>query len=477
MLDAPFGIPPVDEPYNHEAEQRVLGALLHRNKSLELCRGLKPEDFYDPINARIFAAIISRIEKNRQADHVTIKMDFENNGILDEVGGVEYILSLYDHTLSPHHGVTEYAHVIRDTALRRRLMAEARRVAEKAASGSLGYDGESLAIECAGAFDLIAVQSGVLERKDTPFAAAVAEAMVSAESARSGEQVGISTGFRYFDARLGGLEKKYVYVLAARPGMGKSALAECIAINVARNGHRVRMVSLEMSAKQLGMRALAEVSQVPLTTIRTGMYTNEEAGRLVAAQKVLATLDITIDDEGGQTSGMIAAKARAQKRRGGLDLLVVDHLNLVRAEETDARNGGTWATGRASNAMLQIAKDCDIPVLLLCQLNRGPESREDKRPTLADLRQSGEIEQDAYAVGFLYRPEYYLGPRPISQLDESPSMLEQRIQAWREQKMAVAGLAEVNWPKIRDGEPGRDILHFEALTTSFTEPMETYQHA
>ena len=166
---------------------------------------------------------------------------------------------------------------------------------------------------------------------------------------------------------------------------------------------------------------------------------------------------------------MIAAKARAAKRTHGLGLLMIDHLNLMRAEKSDARHGGTWATGRASNTVLQIAKDCACPVLLLAQLNRGPENRDDKRPAIADLRQAGDIEQDAYAVGFVYRAEYYLGGEPERKSGDSDGKQFARVKAWEDDKLRLAGQAELIWAKVRDGSPGTDMLTFNGPTTSFGE--------
>lgn len=248
-----------------------------------------------------------------------------------------------------------------------------------------------------------------------------------------------------------------------------SSFGHSIALNAAQSGVGVLEISLEMSAMQLGRRALSTAAGVPLFAMKSGRLTNDQAERLIRARRELAGLPLTIDDAGGQTPAMIAAKARAAKRKHGLGLLMIDHLNLMKAEEADAKHGGTWATGRASNTVLQIAKDCGCPVLLLAQLNRGPENRDDKRPTLADLRQAGDIEQDAYAVGFVYRPEYYLGGEPEAKDGEGPAKLAERRAAWQDRKDACAGIAEVIWQKVRDGEPGTDQMRFHGPTTTFSE--------
>jgi replicative DNA helicase len=248
-----------------------------------------------------------------------------------------------------------------------------------------------------------------------------------------------------------------------------SSLGHIIALNAARAGVGVLEVSLEMSAMQLGRRALSAASGVPLFAMKTGHMTTDEGSRLVMARRELAGLPLSIDDAGGQTPAMIAAKARAAKRKHGLGLLMIDHLNLMKPEDQDAKHGGTWATGRASNTVLQIAKDCGCPVLLLAQLNRGPENRDDKRPMLADLRQAGDIEQDAYAVGFVYRPEYYLGGEPETKDGETQAKAAERRYAWQERKDRCAGTAEVIWQKVRDGETGVDVMRFDGPTTTFTD--------
>jgi replicative DNA helicase len=193
------------------------------------------------------------------------------------------------------------------------------------------------------------------------------------------------------------------------------------------------------------------------------------ADRIVAARQELAGLPLAIDDAGGQTAAQISAKARAYRRKHGLGLILIDHLNLMRADDVDAKHGGTWAVERASATVLQLAKECECPVLLLAQLNRSVETREDKRPGLSDLRQAGAIEQDAYAVGFVYRPEYYLGGEPEPKVGDSPVRAATLRQDWLGQKALLAGRAELIWAKVRDGEPGVDRLTFDGPTATFSE--------
>lgn len=248
-----------------------------------------------------------------------------------------------------------------------------------------------------------------------------------------------------------------------------SAWGHQVAINVARSGVAVLELSLEMSAQQLGRRALATAARVPIMALKAGRLNTQDADRVVRARQELAGLPLMIDDAGGQSASQIATKARASRRKNGLGLIMVDHLNLMRTEEADARHGGTWAVERASAAMLQLAKDCACPVLLLAQLNRGVEGREDKRPALSDLRQAGAIEQDAYAVGFVYREEYYLEGEPARREGENQAKFTERAADWKDRKTQCAGKAEMIWRKVRDGEPGSDGMTFHGPTATFGE--------
>lgn len=464
-----FGVSLRVPPSNIQAEQAFLGALFRNNKVLDRSAFLRPEHFADQIHARIFECALRRIEGGRIADAVTLKEDFENAGTLNEVGGVPYLTEL----LSAMVGIInagDYARVIRDCWVRRELIEVGEQLVNSAFGEAPNIDPTTIASEAIARIDEAAVGSGTLKASTTTLDSAMDAAMAAMEAAQSRKgPAGISTGFRSIDDRLGGLEPGHVYVIAGRPGMGKSALGHNIAINAARSGVGVLELSLEMSATQLGRRALCAASGVPQFNMKTGYVSNDHAAQLVRARRELAGLPLTIDDAGGQTPAMIAAKARAAKRKHGLGLLMVDHLNLMRAEEADARHGDTSATGKASNMMLQVAKDCGCPVLLLAQLNRGPENREDKRPTLGDLRQSGNIEQDAYAVGFVYRPEYYLGGQPEQKDGELPGKHHDRMTEWEDRKRSLTGRAELIWAKVRDGEPGTDLLTFDGPTTSFGE--------
>lgn len=454
-------------PSNLQAEQSLLGALLANNKAIERCGELRIEHFSDPVNARTFAEIKRRIDEGKIVDAVSLKDFARTNSTTGEEQGMAHLA----HLLASYVGiinVTEYADVIRKDCMRRHLID----IGEQLVNGCF-YSGDPAILweEILSSGDAVMLD-GISKDSATTLDAAMRAAEDAMAKVRSdGKMPGISTGFRCLDERLGGLEPGFVYVLAGRPGMGKSSLGHQIAVHVAKARIPVMEISLEMSAQQLGRRTLATAARVPIMALKTGRLSNADADRVVQARQELAGLPLTIDDAGGQTASQIATKARSYRRKNGLGLIMVDHLNLMRAEEADARHGGTWAVERASGTMLQLAKDCACPVLLLAQLNRGVEGREDKRPTLADLRQAGAIEQDAYAVGFVYRPEYYLEGEPEKKEGETQGNFDARCQTWKERVAAAKGKAEVIWRKVRDGESASDALSFDGPTATFGEAI------
>lgn len=457
-------------PSNIDAERAFLGALLANNKALDRAPFLEAHHFADPINGRVFEEIRRLIGTSRVADAVTLKTVFEQSGILHEVGGTGYLTSL----LSCMVGIInagDYAGLVQRTWLRRELIDIGEMLVNEAfGSGLDEVDPTKVAMETVAMIDKVTLGADALTDHSVSLNTAMDRAIDAMEQAgKSGKPPGISTGFSNLDARLGGLEDGLVYVIAGRPGMGKSALGHKIAINAAREQVGVLELSLEMSALQLGRRALSSASGVSLATMKNGQASQGDWERIRAARKELFDLPLTIDDMAAQTPRMIHAKARAAKRKHGLGLVLVDHLNLTRPDDEDAKHGPTYMIERASGMMLKLAKDLGVPVLLLVQLNRGVEGREDKRPGLADLRQSGAIEQDAYAIGFVYREEYYLQNAPERKENETGDAFATRTMAFRAHQDAVAGRADVIWAKVRDGEPGSDRLYFDGKTTTFSE--------
>ena len=454
-------------PSNLEAEAALLGTVLHRNSALDQCDGLEPDHFADAIHARIFADCRTIVQSTGRVDVVLLKNRYENAGILNDVGGTPFLTSLTSAMIMTSD-VRHYARAIRECWLRRQAIELAGQLAEGAYGADPDVSPTAIMEEVSGALATLSAAGRPMRLTTLDDAMSAAEAAM--ERARSGLTAGISTGFKSMDARIGGLEGGYVYVIGGRPGMGKSAIAHQMCLNAARAGVKVQEFALEMTALQTGRRTLSIASGVPIWVMKSGRMNNDDAGRIVMARRELAGLPLWIDDTAGRTPLDIVRQCRALKRTRGLGLVMIDHLHLMRAEASDARHGGTWAVEQASGAIMLLAKECDVPVILCAQLSRGMEGREDKRPALSDLRQAGAIEQDASAVAFAYRPEYYLGGEPERKEGEAADKFTARIADWKRRKDESAGKAELIWGKVRDGEPGTDPFLFDGPTASFREP-------
>lgn len=441
-------------PANVDAEMALLGALLSNNRALDRCVNLRAEHFAGQHHGPIFAAIVDGSAAGHVVDPVSLKALFDPALLVKLISATVGFIT-----------VPEYARCIRESWEARELIKIGEALASAARSGKPPGEISELA-----ARRIEALAMGVKAASQCSLDEAIDAAIAAMERAQKGQTSGISSGFPSFDRRLGGLEPGHVYVIGGRPSMGKSSVGHQIAINAARAGVGVLELSLEMSATQLGRRALSSAAGVPITRLKSGEISQEEASRIVLAQKERRKLPLTIDDGAGQSPTEIAVKARSAKRKHGLGLVMIDHLNLMRPEDGDARHGGTWSTERASATVLQIAKDCQCPVLLLAQLNRGVEGRDDKRPGLSDLRQAGAIEQDAFAVGFVYRQEYYVrGTTPEKQIGQTDEKYHQRMDEWQQGMARAHGRAEMIWAKVRDGEPGTDVLRFDGPTATFSE--------
>lgn len=475
-----FGLSVRQPPANIQAEQALLGGILANNKAYaKVADYLRPEHFADQAHAAIFEAIEVKIGCGEIADAITLKSTLEHSGALDQVGGFPYLAQLITAMISPQY-VEGYGQAIRDAWRRRAALGAAEEMVAAAYDGAMDIRegvGRALGtLESALDGDADAVRGmTMLEAYDAAGDAADA-------ASRTGGVTGLSTGFSILDAVLGGMNQQEMIVLGARPGMGKSALALQIGIAAARQmrdaakagGERqgVLIESLEMEAKQLGRRAMAWLADVPVAALKSGRHASY-ASQIVAARREVVDLPLLIEDMPGQTARQLQLRARAAARRfGKLGLVIVDHMHIVRPESADAKNGGTWAVGQISNALKRMAKEFQCPVLALAQLSRGVEGRDDKRPTLADLRYSGEIEQDADAIMFLYREEYYLPKgEPARRTGQSQQQHADACLELEQRREATRGKAEVIFAKVRDGEPQTKMLNFDGPTTSFSEPL------
>jgi len=463
------------QPHNIEAEQALLGALLVNNDVYDRVASLiEPRHFYDPLHGRIFEVAARRIQQNALATPVTLRPFFETDAAMASVGGPGYLARLAGAAISVYNA-RDYAQTIHDLALRRELILLGEEIAAKAAAIELDNEPREQIVSAEQALYSIA-EKGRYEGGFVTFLRAARDAVEVANAAyqRDGGLAGVSTGLMDMDRKLGGLHPSDLIILAGRPSMGKTALATNIAFNIAkkyRHGTRpdgaegtidggvVGFFSLEMSSEQLATRVLSEQSQVPSERIRRGEMEEDEFRRFIHAAADLERIPLYIDDTPALPIATLAARARRLKRQHGLDVLVVDYLQLLRAG-SGRTDGRVQEVSEITQGLKAMAKELDIPVIALSQLSRQVENREDKRPQLADLRESGSIEQDADIVMFVYREEYY--HERLKPAEEDPKFPE-----WLEKAERIHNKAEVVIGKQRHGPIGTVELMFDGRFTRF----------
>ena len=462
---------PATIPHNLEAEQALLGCLLFDNGAYErLYDGLQPRHFYEPFHQRLFAMIEEQIRIGHLAEPIVLLDKFKADQAFQDLGGIRYFADLVDRA-PPAANASDYARVIYDLALRRDLI----RLGGEIAKSAVGEKDAREQIEAAESQLFAMAETGGSSSGFVSFSDAVSGALQHAEEAfhRDGGLAGVSTGLVDLDKQIGGLHKSDLIILAGRPSMGKTALATNIAMNIAKNfayepqpdgtrktvrGGIVAFYSLEMSADQLAGRLLSDASGVPSDKIRKGEINPGEFMQIKEAAMEISACPLYIDDTGGITLAKLTARARRLKRTAGLDCLIVDYLQLVTIGDSTMNRVQEVST--ITMGLKTLAKELAIPVIALSQLSRQVESRDDKRPQLSDLRESGSIEQDADIVMFVYRESYYLGraePR-----EGSPEHL-----TWQEEMDRTRGMAEVIIGKQRHGPIGTVRLSFEANTVRF----------
>ncbi|GAB5446631.1 replicative DNA helicase [Gymnodinialimonas sp.] len=467
--------PPV-LPHNIEAEQQLLGAILTSNDVLDRVDDLvKPDHFHDPVHAEIFTMAASRIAKGLQTDATTLKTFASDIPGLKELGGPEYLVKLQLSAIATS-AARDYAQLIHDLAVRRELIELGNRVTDRARAMRDDVAPDDQIVEAES--ELFALAStGSTNKGFQSFLHALHDAVHMANEAhgRKGGLAGVSTGLTDLDRMLGGLHKSDLLILAGRPSMGKTSLATNVAFNVAKayregiredgsegtvDGGVVGFFSLEMSSAQLAQRILSEAAEVPSELIRKGDLSEQEFQRYLKAAGDLERCPLYIDDTPALPIAQVAARARRLKRSPkGLDLLIIDYLQLLKGSgRSDNRVN---EVSEITQGLKAIAKELDIPVIALSQLSRQVESREDKRPQLSDLRESGSIEQDADVVMFVYRGEYY-------KEREKPG--EENLEAmtkWQQDMEHLHGKAEVIIGKQRHGPVGSVELSFEGQFTRF----------
>jgi replicative DNA helicase len=472
-------------PANTEAEQALLGAILVNNAAYHrVAEFLLADHFANAVHGRIYGAIGKLIDRGQIASPVTLKNLFDQDGALIEIGGAQYLARLAASAVTIINAES-YGRTLYDLHLRRQLITVGQDVVSDAFNHDLD-DAAVLQIERAEQklFDL--ASTGQAEGGLREFRIALTEAIEMAGAAfkRSGKTVGVATGFTDLDKKLGGLHPSDLIILAGRPSMGKTALATNIAFNAAKahrrepgpdgqpaavDGAVVAFFSLEMSAEQLATRILAEESGTSSDRIRRGEVRREDFDKFAMASQRLQEVPLYIDDTPAISVAALRTRARRLKRQQGLGLIVVDYLQLMRPSgQGRAMENRVQEISDITRGLKAVAKELDVPVLALSQLSRAVEQREDKRPMLADLRESGSIEQDADVVMFIFREEYYLSRgEPTRRPEESDDKFNDRYDRWRERSEATYGLADVIVAKQRHGPIGTIKLHFEAETTKF----------
>jgi replicative DNA helicase len=479
-------LPERTPPVNFEAEQQLLGALLANNKAYDrVSEFLLPQHFADDRHARIYEAIGQLVTRGMIANPITLKTRFEQDQALAEIGGVQYLARLASSVVAVVNA-RDYARIVQDLYLRRQLIALGGDVVndayalEEDISAREQMEGAEQKL-----FDL--ARSGEYEGGFKEFRVALAAAIDMAEQAykRDSHVTGVTTGLRDLDKKLGGFHPSDLIILAGRPSMGKTALATKMAFAAAGalkesvgedgsrqvvEGAKVAFFSLEMSAEQLATRLLSEVTQVPSDKIRRGEVRGEDFPRFVEAAQELHRLPLYIDDTPALSVSALRTRARRLHRTSGLGMIVVDYLQLLTLPANIRPESRVQEISAITRGLKAIAKELNVPVIALSQLSRAVELREDKRPQLSDLRESGSIEQDADVVMFVFREEYYHArAEPARRPEEDDGKFHDRYEKWQQRGQEIHNVAEVIIGKQRHGPIGTVRVFFDGTYTKFDD--------
>ena len=449
-------------PHNIDAEQALIGALLIDNDTLDrVAEVVTPTAFFEPLHARIWSAAVAMISSGRRADPITLRPAFEAEPDIAPGMTVPGYLGRLVAGAVTVAGAREYARTIRDLATRRAVV----RICDEAAASArdLPPDRSPSTIVEAIESELFALAERGTSGRAVTFAEALDAAMRDVDAAfRSGSGIrGIPTGFSDLDRALGGLAPGALYVVAGRPGMGKTALATNIAWNAASRGVPVSFFSLEMPDSELALRVAAAESGVSSERARRGAIESAEASDLMRAAQRIRDRKLFIDQRGGITIAQLVARARRQKRRHATALIVIDYLQLLAGGGRSAAAGRVQEITEITTGLKALAKELEVPIIALSQLSRQVEQRENKRPQLSDLRESGSIEQDADAVIFVYREEYYLA-------NTKPDGDGAKLAEWQRKLADASGKAEAIVAKNRHGRTATVELQFDGALTRFS---------
>ena len=459
-------------PVNTGAEQALLGAILSNNLAYEKIEEfLEPEYFSSKINSIIFKSIKKLISNDQIADLNTVKVQLDGNEEFEENGGLSYLLKLCENTVSIINS-KQYGELIYDLYLRRRLINLGTNLINNSYNTEEASNSRTL-IERTEQSLFNLVQNNEFDSGPKNFEEIMQRTIDYAEKAfkKSEDVIGLKTGLSDFDKKIGGLHKSDLIIIAGRPSMGKTAFATNIASNISKkfeknkNNKNVLFFSLEMSSEQLATRLLGELSEISSENIRTGNLSKKDFSKILSSSDDLKKLNLFIDDTPALNIASIRTRARRLKRKFGLDLIILDYLQLVNGESKKTNDNRVQEISEITRGLKAIAKELDLPVIALSQLSRKVEDREEKRPQLADLRESGAIEQDADLVVFLYREEYYLART------EPPEGTDKH-EIWTNKMEKVHNIAEAIIAKHRHGPISKVKLHFNPSWTKFSDLAE-----
>jgi replicative DNA helicase len=466
-------------PQNIEAEQSLIGSVLFDNKVLEdLPTNFATRHFFDPLHATIFDACIFLIDNGRLADPLTLKSYLKQDDLQRDMDIEKYLSELREGVVSLSKAKF-YAEEIRNCYVRRSLIRIGDELINKSVNPTLDVTPDQEISNTEEQLYNLAekdqINSGPLDFKSV---LASATNQINEAYNRKGKLSGIDTGFSGLNRQLGGLNKSDLLVLAGRPAMGKTALATNIGFNAAKSSileknESILIFSLEMSAEQLAQRILAEQSTIDSHKLRSGDLNQTEFSKLVSTQNDILNLPFFIDDTPAISVGQIASRARRLKRTHGLSLIIIDYIQLIQGSKASEAQGRVQEVSNITRGLKSLAKELNVPILALSQLSRAVEQREDKRPILADLRESGSIEQDADVVMFVYREEYYLDKSEPTQRDnENQESFNERFLKWQDRRNIAEGKAEIIISKQRHGPTGIVQVQFEAKFTRFMDLVQ-----
>jgi len=452
-------------PNNIEAEQSVIGSILVSNEIFdEINMIITNKNFYDPMHMKIFSAIEKLIYSGMLANPITLKNYFENEK--DELNVPDYLVKITKFSTSSRQAI-EYSKLIYDLFVKRELVKISENIIDTAKLNDLDHDGQSIIENFEKSlFDL--AEKGSFSSSLVKFDEAMRMTIEMASSAYKNDEgiVGVPTGLTDLDDRLGGMHKSDLLIIAGRPSMGKTALATNIAFNAAKkiqdDGRKstIAFFSLEMSSEQLSTRILAEQSRIKSNDIRRGRISEEQFDKFIETSKNISELPLYIDETPAITIAALSNRARRIKRLYGLDMVVVDYIQLMRA--ANFKEGRVQEISEITQGLKALAKELSVPVLALSQLSRAVEQRDDKKPQLSDLRESGSIEQDADVVMFVFREAYYLERK-----EPQPATVDHA--EWQSKMNDIANRAEIIIGKQRHGPTGNVFLEFEAMFTKFKD--------